>query len=198
MPAGGPLLSTLANGRGVVLLAFHVDYWNHLGWPDRFAKPEYSRRQRDAVAKNGSRVVYTPQFLLDGRDWRRQGNGLPWRDRPARRAGRLTISLDTDDPGRLDVRGSWPDAGRVYLAVYENNLESDVRAGENSGRRLHHAFVVRALAGPMQGKEGRFAHRFTLDPAWKRRDLGVAAFVEAPDGHAVTQAVQRPLCASMH
>jgi len=83
--------------------------------------------------------------------------------------------------------------GGVFLAVYENGLASEIRAGENSGRRLRHDFVVRALAGPLPSAGGRFA----LDPAWKRRNLGIAAFVDAPDGRAVTQALQRPLCASM-
>ena len=51
-------------------LAFHVDYWDYIGWKDRFAKPGYTQRQRQEVTRQGSRTVYTPQFLLNGKDWR--------------------------------------------------------------------------------------------------------------------------------
>ena len=57
--------------RKVVALAFHVDYWNDLGWSDPFSKPQYSDRQRAASLRNKARFVYTPQLLLDGRDYRR-------------------------------------------------------------------------------------------------------------------------------
>ena len=53
-----------------VLLAFHVDYWNRLGWPDRFSQARFSQRQNDVAERNRSRQVYTPQLLLDGRNLR--------------------------------------------------------------------------------------------------------------------------------
>ncbi len=55
-----------------VLLAFHVDYWNQLGWPDRFSRPQFSDRQRDVTARHGSGVIYTPQLTVDGRDFRQR------------------------------------------------------------------------------------------------------------------------------
>jgi hypothetical protein len=63
-------------GRGytptsVVTLAFHVDYWNYLGWPDPFSRAQYSERQSVASLRNRARVVYTPRLLLNGRDYRR-------------------------------------------------------------------------------------------------------------------------------
>lgn len=55
-----------------VLLAFHVDYWNQLGWPDRFSRSQFSDRQRDVAARHGSGVIYTPQLTVDGRDFRQR------------------------------------------------------------------------------------------------------------------------------
>src|SRR5258708_21664714 len=55
-----------------VLLAFHVDYWNQLGWPDRFSRPQFSDRQRDVAARHGSGVIYTPQLTVNGRDFRQR------------------------------------------------------------------------------------------------------------------------------
>ena len=57
-----------------VLLAFHVDYWNQLGWPDRFSRSEFSQRQRDVAARHGSGVIYTPQLTVDGRGFRQRYN----------------------------------------------------------------------------------------------------------------------------
>jgi len=76
----------------LVPLAFHVDYWNDLGWEDRFAKPEYSARQGSISRRNRSRSVYTPQFVLDGRDWGPSGSGL------AEKAG-------GGEPGAAPLRG---------------------------------------------------------------------------------------------
>src|SRR5688572_5754805 len=58
-------------GSRVVVLAFHVDYWDRLGWPDRFAQPRFTERQRLINSRNRSRVMYTPQLVLNGRDYRR-------------------------------------------------------------------------------------------------------------------------------
>jgi hypothetical protein len=65
-------LSTQASTMSKVIpLAFHVDYWNQLGWFDRFSQPRFSERQRQIAERNRMHVIYTPQFVLDGRDWRR-------------------------------------------------------------------------------------------------------------------------------
>jgi hypothetical protein len=63
----------------VVPVAFHVDYWNHLGWCDRFSKPEFTLRQQQYAAGWGGDSVYTPGFVVNGREWRDwfSGNALP-------------------------------------------------------------------------------------------------------------------------
>lgn len=194
-PPADAFLSGLKQESGVWPLAFHVDYWNHLGWPDRFARPEFSQRQRTGADRNGGRFVYTPQFVLDGRDWRRGWDKAPWRQRQAEPAGRLTLRIDPGGADRLLVSGTWKgEPGQVYLAVHESNLESEVRSGENAGRRLRHDFVVRELVGPLAIVAGGFSQGFGLHRSWKPADLGITAFVTAAGGTAALQAVGHAVC----
>src|SRR6059058_108688 len=79
-----------------VPVAFHVDYWDHLGWRDRFAKPEFTSRQRRYAAAWGGDSVYTPGFVVNGREWRDWfGNRALWRERPAT-AGNLRVTLSDE------------------------------------------------------------------------------------------------------
>ena len=187
-------------GRGlapdrVVALAFHVDYWDYIGWRDPYAQRAFSDRQRIANARNGSRQVYTPQLVLNGRDFRDAAARNDIAGKIAELAGvrakaaiRLSASAGADP---MTVTGAWSasDAatarhGQGWLALYENRLSSSVRAGENRGKRLEHDFVVRELAGPFPA--GELSHAFKIDARWKRSDLGVAAFVlDASSGEAL-------------
>lgn len=200
-----------ARGLGLdrlIVLGFHVDYWNYLGWPDPYAQRRYTERQQSASARNRSRFVYTPQLLLDGRDYRRG-----FRDDFAERiavlnrrepgaAIRLEISPARDDG--LAVRGEVTlnathvqRAAQLWLALYENRLSSNVTAGENRGQLLHHDAVVRELAGPYATSAQRgsvFSHTFRIERAWKRKDLVAAAFVQDGATGEVLQAVALPYC----
>ena len=71
-PPADKWASTL-KGSNAVVQAFHVGYWDYIGWVDRFAAPAYTQRQRDIAAKNNLRSIYTPQAVLDGKDWPRWG-----------------------------------------------------------------------------------------------------------------------------
>ena len=181
----------------LVPLAFHVDYWDRLGWVDRFASPHFTRRQYAMAALAGSRLVYTPQFLKSGRDWRGGGNPLAGAS-DMRPGAAIVLDVDASQRGQLVIGGEVSDTkatAEVWLALYENNLESQVRAGENSGKTLHHDYVVRRLIGPLvPDREGRLLlrQRIVLEPGWKPADLGVAAFVQ--DGGEILQALQRPVC----
>lgn len=185
----------------LVPLAFHVDYWDRLGWADRFARPAYSARQYWIAAVSRARTVYTPQFVLDGRDWRPARNGYP-QARNDRAAAELHLELDAIGTGQLEVRGEArlhapADGARVHIALYENNLTSRIEAGENAGKLLRHDYVVRELAGPWRVPDSgvlSVRHRFTLGADWKRDDLGVSAFVQNVSTGEVYQALQRPAC----
>lgn len=142
-PPADRWLSTLKDRDGVFPLAFHVDYWDRLGWTDRFASPVWTRRQYDAAARRRSASVYTPQVLVNGNDHRRLP-ALAAAAAPARvaltlvREGgayRAQVSRLPGAPARL--------AG--YWAVTEDGHMTRVRSGENGGATLHHDAVVREL-----------------------------------------------------
>lgn len=186
----------------LVPLAFHVDYWDRLGWTDRFASPAYTARQYAMADLANARLVYTPQFLRNGRDWRSAGSPLDGiGETPA--GARIALELGAPAGDRLPIDGEAQlarpaAAADVWLAVYENNLESQVRSGENAGRTLHHDYVVRRLIGPLApDRQGRVSLRreVALESAWKRGDLGVAAFVQDRASGEILQALQRAVCA---
>lgn len=183
----------------LVVLAFHVDYWDYIGWRDPFGQARYSERQRGANARIGSRTIYTPQLMLNGRDFRGR-DALPARlAEIGKAAPHAAIRLGVAPaPGLFDVTGAWSAGEAVaretqgWLALYENRLANDVRAGENRGKRLQHDFVVRDIVGPLPA--GNFTHRFTLDARWKRDDLAIAAFVQDARTGEVLQALALPGC----
>ena len=183
----------------VVPLAFHVDYWDRLGWADRFASPQYTQRQYAMAGLARSRLVYTPQFLKNGRDWRSAGSPLDGiGENPA--GAKIVLELGVPGAGPLIIGGEVSaanTAAETYVALYENNLESQVRAGENRGKTLRHDYVVRRLIGPLApDREGRVSlHRqITPEPGWKRADLGVVAFVQDKATGEILQALQRHAC----
>ncbi len=193
-PPADRWLAQLPADGSVVPLAFHVDYWDRLGWRDPFGQPAFSQRQR--ARNSGTGVVYTPQVMLDGRDYRDwHRSRIPQIDPvPARAA--LTLNL-AQQPDRIDVRvntrfvdPATADMAQLYLALVENHLGSKVTAGENADRILKHKHVVRELAGPLPPNA---RHGFELQPGWKAADLGVAAFLLDARG-ATLQALARSGC----
>ena len=142
-PPADRWLTTLLGRDDVLALGFHVNYWDKLGWPDRFAIPEATARQYQLADWNNSRTVYTPQVVVNGRD-SRAGAALP-AVRPAspvaltlQREGELVTANVAAAPGaaqRLDG----------YWAVLEDRHVSAVRAGENAGETLRHDHVVRLV-----------------------------------------------------
>lgn len=195
----------------MLALSFHVDYWNYLGWKDPYAQARFSARQRDAATRNRSRVVYTPQLLLDGFDWRRGRLHDDLRTRVeiinSRKPGahvRLAVE-PAKDGHRLrlqaTVAAGAASSAQAYVAIYENNLATEVTAGENRGRRLRHDFVVRELDGPFRmDAAGSVEIVRTLEaaPPWKTADLHLAAFVEDRTSGAVLQALGLPWCTQGH
>ena len=140
-PPADRWLSTLKGRPGVLALAFHVNYWDSLGWPDRFATPEATARQREQAQLAGSAEVYTPQVRVGGHDWR------TWPQLPkAAAASPIGVTLARDgDTVTAQVAGTKTGASRLagYWAVLEDGHQTRVKAGENSGETLNHDHVVR-------------------------------------------------------
>jgi hypothetical protein len=192
----------------VVPLALHVDYWNEHGWVDPFAQEAFTQRQYRYALLNGTIVVYTPQFVLNGREYFGWQHGTFAEDLARLNAmpARAEIALRLERRGttlRIEVEAAVPDPVRrprtgLLLALYENRLANRITAGENRGRTLHHDYVVRRLLGPFPLGESEvrahFEQEIALDPAWKAADLGVAAFVQERTSGEVLQALALPLC----
>jgi len=141
-PPADRWLSSLAQRPDVLAVAFHVDYWNRLGWVDRFASPLYTARQTSQVAGSGAGFAYTPQVLVNGRDWRGWPR-LPGVD--ARALVNITLMRELDGAVRVSVRsdpGSPPGLA-LWWAQLEDGHVSQVLAGENKGAQLRHDRVVR-------------------------------------------------------
>lgn len=127
-----------------VPIAFHVDYWNHLGWDDPFAEARFSQRQRDYHRQGHTRGVYTPGVMSAGSEWHRwRRSALP----PASSGttiGSLTLAVDS---GRFSAEfrpasNTQVKDARLTVAVLGFGLQSAVQSGENRGRILKHDFVV--------------------------------------------------------
>jgi hypothetical protein len=171
-PPADRWLSSLKGREDVLPLAFHVGYWDRLGWVDRFAAPEITQRQYQLAQSMGAPNVYTPQVLVQGRDWRRWPE-LPGGTLPAP----MTLKLAREGQHYSAEVGVAPGRWTGYWAVLEDGHRSRVTAGENQGEALLHDHVVR-LYKPLPDWRG--ARRFTLDlnppqPAHPRRVVFVIA-----------------------
>lgn len=190
----------------VIPLAFHVDYWDYIGWKDRFAKAEYSARQRRAASTGFSNFVYTPQVLVNGadfRDWHKSKRFADAINSSQQSVARADLSLHLENAGsemrlKSTAKVSRPQDRKnadVFIAIYENRLVSTVKAGENSGRKLEHDYVVRELHGPYQLEDKEVWQReLQLNPEWKNRDAGVAIFAQDRSSGEVLQALAMKLC----
>jgi len=128
--------------REVVPVSFHVDYWDYIGWPDRFASPEYSSRHRNYRLKGTVSSVYTPGLILDGMEWQAWFRNKRIPDNATRPGGRLRVAVE-DETAKATYR-SKEEKGAItlHLAILGFSLSTEVGAGENDGKRLEHDFVV--------------------------------------------------------
>ena len=204
-------------GRGfapvkVVPIALHVDYWDYIGWKDPYARQAHSARQRKMARLARAAMVYTPQVLLQGQDFRQWHDG---RDpdaafaqavakinaRPAK--ARISLSLDTRRKDVFNVEAAAelleapPSADiALFLGAYENKLVSEVKAGENRGKSLPHDYVVLQWAGPLEfiGRTLAERHALPLLPRAVPGHSGVVAFVQNRATGEVLQALMLPAC----
>jgi hypothetical protein len=194
-PPADHWLSRLPASAGLARLSFHVDYWDDLGWPDRYADPRHAGRQSSQAVRDGHATVYTPEIVVDGREWRRWPTGLPDRaDAPAPFA--LELSIRGDTRLELGLRPTDTDASPAadaYFVVTEDGLSSEVRAGENRGKRLEHDHVVRGYAGPLPLDEARVG--IDLPTGLDRQRATVVAYAQARSTGEILQVVQQSLAA---
>jgi hypothetical protein len=186
-------------------MAFHVTYWDYIGWSDRFASKRYDRRQRDLASKNSLSTIYTPQFVLSGDDYRRYSSFNKDVNSIVREKAsvdiRLTMSRHIEKDSELiqlklesDLSRNSEGEAVMYLAILEDNLSSEVDDGENEGETLTHNYVVRKLLGPYENisdtDQIKIERDIVISPEWKRDDLSIIAFVEDSVSGDILQAVR--------
>ena len=207
-------------GAAIVGLGQHVDYWDRLGWKDRFSSAAFTNRQQTYGARFNLESVYTPQIVVDGR-----AQLVGSDDGAARRAiehaaqsphGSVQIDVDASGAGRpVDGRQGrdpervalhvnvehLPPIGRgdradVIVAIAEDHLRTDVKRGENQGRSLTHAAVVRSMTtigrAAADGPTSASAD-VALGDDWQRDRLTIVAFVQEQRGRTILASASRPL-----
>jgi len=192
--AANALVGDLAERPDVLALTFAVDYWDYLGWPDTFAKPEFTDRQRAYARKLALREVYTPQVVIGGRV---QASGVK------ADAVEALVSTALKSPGnppdmlfigeRRVAVGSGPSprgGADVWLVRYDpRSLEITPRRGDNKGQTLVQRNVVREIVR-LGGWRGRpTAYRL---PATKLEGLAMAVIVQAPKGGKILGVAVKP------
>lgn len=164
-PPADQWLSAL-KGAPVVAQAFHVGYWDYIGWVDRFATAAHTARQRELASANRLSSIYTPQVVRNGRDWPDWRSTRPqqagqWATATSTGPARAAITLQQVEGGAADQFSARVTPGEgvgpwsAYWTVTEHGHNSRVRAGENKGEFLQHDFVVRQYTpvGRYQGMQ---------------------------------------------
>lgn len=175
------------NGAEIIPLGFHVDYWNYLGWQDRFSSSAYSRRQENYARGFLLDGPYTPQMVIDGQRQFTGSDSRRAREAIAQEAAepqRAEVQLSFAAPDRLLVSASGENTAEVKLAITEDNLASNVGGGENNGRMLRHTAVVRDFRtlGKLTKSGFRAEVPLTLPREWKSKDLRFVVFIQQPSG----------------
>lgn len=178
------------SGVEIIGLSEHVDYWNQLGWIDRFSAAQFSNRQKYYAAFFKRTDIFTPQFVVDGVGEITPKNGLKSLaeySKSLKGVVNLSIGKITAETVSFDIKISdLPkisdgDKAVVVLALTENNLVSEVSSGENIGQKLKHTAVVRYLktVGEIEnGGETKLAAETAPGNDWKRGDLSAVVFVQ--------------------
>ncbi len=173
----------------IIPLALHVDYWNYLGWKDEFSDSAYSRRQSGYADHFKQDSNYTPQMVVDGRtqfvgsNYNNAVNAVKEAAKTKRGAVEMTVENDKLNIEISDLPKH--DTSYVWLVVTEDNLETNVKRGENSGRKLSHDGVVRQmkLLGNVEAGKNEFQTTadLILQKEWKKDNLNIIVFVQGQD-----------------
>jgi hypothetical protein len=173
----------------VIPLSEHVDYWNHLGWQDRFSAPLFSMRQQDYGRLFKLDSVYTPEMVVNGTAEFSGSDATRAQQEIAKAAGGpravTTMWLSGNSAVHLHVEKT-PAATRnvdVFLAITETNLETSVQGGENNGKRLRHVGVVRSLStvGHYDARKAGVYDadaKLNLNSEWSKDNLKLVMFVQ--------------------
>ena len=193
-PPADRILSEIGSGKfgeDVIALAFHVDYWNYIGWKDPFSKAKWSTLQRLYGAKLSEGRVYTPMLVVAGASHvvgsrrKRVADAIKTaRSRP----DRTSVSIEVAERSATKIVATIGAAklgnAELWVAVTESGLETAVQRGENSGRELRNDHIVRELIRVEQPGQVSIA----VDPSWSASNLKLVAFARDPSNFAIVGA----------
>lgn len=170
----------------IITLAWHVDYWNYLGWKDEFSSAEFSKRQESYGSKFKIDSIYTPQMVVDGQtEFVGNNSGKAVTSiMAAAKLSKASIELALNENLlKINISEiSKIENATVFTAIAEDKLSTSVKRGENSGRVLEHSSVVRQLKtiGVVSGASSTFSGEFDLPIQlnWKKENLKIIVFVQ--------------------
>lgn len=185
-----------------VPLAFHVDYWNWLGWTDPFSKEQFTERQRVVAEYNAQRSIYTPELVVAGKEARGGGQIFDWitKNNSTKSSVDIKLRVIAKTPYLLEADVMFENMAsgirpEVYYAVYENSIVREIAGGENEGKTLSHEYVVRHWSQSRTIAHGSSSQNvlLELDEDWNLENLGIAIVVINPDNGETLQALSTPL-----
>lgn len=198
------LPKSMSNFDNIIPLAFHVDYWDYIGWKDPYASPYHTTRQRHIGRINRLGSIYTPQVVINGRDFRSRGNIAATLTQKSNTSPRANISVTGETKQQqlqLKITTSskqLPSSAKLYVVLYENGLSSNITDGENSGRELQHNFVVRHLSRAQNlNTSGKTQTYYNINiknhlenNKLKNNKLGLALFIQDTKDLLIYQAMK--------
>jgi hypothetical protein len=197
-PPADAFHATLAERPGIVALAFHVDYWDYLGWRDSFASPAFSKRQRAYAKAFGERMVYTPQMVINGRVGL-VGSHVDEIDAAIAEAAARPVSaavrIETEADGLRVVvepgEGAVSDASVSYVLLAHPQTIA-ISRGENRGQEITYHNVVRAwmMLGSWHGEPLSWAIAAPQDAR------SIVVLVQEKESRAILGAARRDLAQS--
>jgi hypothetical protein len=125
-------------------IAFHVDYWDYIGWKDRFASPKHTKRQRQHEKAGNIKQVYTPGFVINSKEWKSWFVGRTKLPKSNNKAGELDVFLEENSQNTkiLKVNYSEKQGTVLHVAYLGMGIKNRVKAGENRNKFLKHDFVA--------------------------------------------------------
>lgn len=199
-PLADRLLGTYTSKKNIIVLSFHVDYWDHSGWKDPYNSKEYTRRQYEyASALHAD--VYTPQLIINGQsemigsDANKISSAInkALEEQPE---ATLNVKYVKDDNGQADV--NFDASGKInnsilHIALVENKTTTDIKAGENGGIVLTNYNVVRNFKTITKVENGNNVASINIPSPAVLKNMSVIIFLQKKDNNKITAATQSVL-----
>jgi hypothetical protein len=218
-PPADAFLGELAERKGLLVLSYHVDYWNYMGWKDPFSSPQMTQRQKSYVQPLGQRYVYTPQLVVDGAA---QAEGAA-RSRiesllvDARKMIDKKLAIRVSRAGMNEVKVGLPAArpmmdkdkkpegaaampktksGTLWLVAYDDKHTTEISKGENRGKTLSYHNVVRSMkpVGTWDGKQADVVVNLAEEIAAGYQNCAV--LLQQGEGGRIVAAAKLPMSAT--